>query len=231
MISVVIPTLNCAETLPEVLAALVPAAVDGLVHQAVIADGGSGDGTLEIADEAGVTVISATRGRGAQLNQGAEEAKGQWLLFLHGDTVIEAGFEAELAAFCNGTGRYVGLGEERAAAFRFALDDDRLAACIVTFAVKLRCTLFGLAYGDQGLVISRRFYDRLGGYQELPLMEDVDLVRRIGRRRLTILRARAVTGAARYRRSGYVRRVVRNAVCLTLYFLGVPAQRIARIYG
>ena len=231
MITVVIPTLNSAETLPEVLAALVPAAVDGLVRQAVIADGGSDDGTLQIADEAGATVISAKRGRGSQLNSGAEAARGEWLLVLHADTVIEPGFEAELAAFCQGSGRYAGLGQERAAAFRFALDDDGMAARIVTFTVKLRCALFGLAYGDQGLLISREFYDRLGGFSDLPLMEDVDLIRRIGRRRLTMLSARAVTSAARYRRSGYARRVARNAVCLTLYFLGVPAQRIARIYG
>ena len=145
MISVVIPTLNSGDTLPEVLAALVPAAVDGLVRQAVIADGGSGDGTLQIADEAGATMISAERGRGRQLVAGAGAARGEWLLFLHADTVIEPGFEPELAAFCQGTGRFAGLGQERAAVFRFALDDDGMAARIVTLAVKLRCALFGLA--------------------------------------------------------------------------------------
>jgi rSAM/selenodomain-associated transferase 2 len=231
MITVIIPTLNAADTLPAVLGALVPAAVDGLVTTVVVADGGSGDLTLEIADAAGATIVSAPRGRGSQLRAGAAAARGEWLAFLHGDTVPEPGFEAELAAFCRGTGRYTGLPAERAAAFGFALDDGGLRAELVVLAVRARCALLGLAYGDQGLVIPRAFYDRIGGFSDLPLMEDVDLVRRIGRGRLHVLAAKATTSAERYRRSGYVRRIARNFVCLTLYFLGVPARRIARLYG
>jgi rSAM/selenodomain-associated transferase 2 len=231
MITVVIPTLNAAATLPRVLAALVPGAVDGLVRSVVVADGGSGDGTVEIADAAGALVVRGQPGRGSQLRAGARAARGEWLLFLHGDTVIEPGFEAELADFCNGAGRFSGLPADRAAAFRFALDDGGFRASLVALAVGLRCALLKLAYGDQGLVLSRAFYERLGGHRDLPLMEDVDLVRRIGRGRMTMLRSRAITSAARYRRDGYARRVARNALCLALYYLGVPPGRIARIYG
>jgi hypothetical protein len=91
--------------------------------------------------------------------------------------------------------------------------------------------LLALPYGDQGLLIHRDLYDQLGGYRPLPLMEDVDLVRRIGRRRLTVLPVRAETSARRWRQDGWLARSARNLVCLALFFVGVPAARIARLYG
>jgi hypothetical protein len=94
-----------------------------------------------------------------------------------------------------------------------------------------RARRLGLPYGDQGLLIGRAFLESLGGYPPLPLMEDVALVRRIGRRRLDALAADAVTSAARYRREGYVARPLRNLFCLGLYFAGVPPAAIRRLYG
>ena len=96
---------------------------------------------------------------------------------------------------------------------------------------RLRCAALRLPYGDQGLLIPKRLYDEVGGYRPLPLMEDVDLVRRLGRRRTVMLRSRAVTSAERFRRDGYVRRSTRNLLCLALYTLRVPAHVISRIYG
>ena len=96
--------------------------------------------------------------------------------------------------------------------------------------VAWRCTTFSLPYGDQGLLIGRRFYHDIGGFAPIPLMEDVDIVRRIGRRRLVVLDVAAVASAERYRRGGYVARPLRNLTCLGLYFLGVPPRLIARIY-
>jgi rSAM/selenodomain-associated transferase 2 len=231
MLSVVVPTLNSARTLPGALAALVPAALDGLVRQVVVADGGSADATLAIAGETGADIVAAPRGRGSQLAAGARAARCDFLLFLHADTVLEPGFERELHAFCAGEGRFAGLAPDRAAAFAFAVDEGRGSARLLEWAVAWRCRLFALPYGDQGLVISRRLYERLGGFKPIPLMEDVELVRRIGRSRLTMLDARAVTSAERYRRGGYLRRSARNALCLALYLLGVPPGRIARLYG
>lgn len=97
--------------------------------------------------------------------------------------------------------------------------------------VALRCVLFALPYGDQGLVMPRSLYERLGGFRQMPLMEDVDLVRRIGRSRLAMLRAGAVTSAERYREQGYLRRSLRNLGCLALYFFKVPPRVISRLYG
>lgn len=229
MLSVVIPTLNAECALPATLAALVPAVVEGVVNEAVIADGGSQDATAEIADMAGADVVACARGRGAQLGRGAAAARGDWLLFLHADTVLEAGWQGEAAAFM----ARVDAGERppAAAAFRFALDDFGARPRLLEALVRARCALLRLPYGDQGLLIPRRLYDEAGGYRALPLMEDVDLVRRIGSRRLVLLRAKAVTSAARYKQEGYLARGLRNMACLSLYFLRVPPRALARLYG
>ena len=119
-----------------------------------------------------------------------------------------------------------------AAAFRFALDDiGAQGRALLERLVALRCAALRLPYGDQGLLIPKRLYDEIGGFRPLPLMEDVDLVRRLGRRRIVMLQARAVTSAERFRRDGYVRRSARNLLCLTLYTLRVPTHVISRIYG
>ena len=229
MLSVVIPTLDSEATLPTVLAALVGAASQGLVRQVIISDGGSRDATLTIADEMGCEVLRGPPGRGLQLGAGARLASHPWLLFLHSDTVLSAGWEEDAAGFI-ARNDADGTEAPQAAAFRFALDDTARRARILESIVAMRCALFALPYGDQGLLISRRHYDALGGFGDLPLMEDVDIVRRIGWRRIETLPSRAVTSAERYRRDGYALRVVRNAGCLTLYFLGMSPGRIARIY-
>lgn len=118
-----------------------------------------------------------------------------------------------------------------AACFRFRLDDGAWQARLVERSVALRVGLLRLPYGDQGLLLSRALYDRVGGYRPLPLMEDVDLIRRIGRRRLAVLPVDALTSAERWRRDGWFRRSARNLACLSLYRAGMSAERVARLYG
>jgi rSAM/selenodomain-associated transferase 2 len=228
MISVVIPTLDAGETLAPTLAALVPAAARGIVREVLIADGGSSDDTLTIAELAGCTLVRSERGRGLQLAAGAEHAKAPWILFLHADTVLSEGWDREAAQFISRTER--GASDE-AAAFAFGLDDLTWRARLLERIVALRVAFFALPYGDQGLLLPRRLYGRVGGYRPLPLMEDVDLVRRIGRRRLRVLRTRAVTSAERYRREGFFHRMARNTACLTLYTVGVPPRLLVKLYG
>lgn len=223
MISVVIPTLNAAAHLPRSLAPLAPAAVDGLVREVVISDGGSDDATRLIADDVGAVLVEGPKGRGRQLIAGAAHAKSAWLLFLHADTVLEWGWEEEAA-------RFIGGDAMRAAAFRFAFDDDAPAARAAEWWVGVRCSLLALPYGDQGLLISRALYDALGGYRDLPLMEDVDIIRRIGRTRLMLLKSRAVTSAEKYRRDGYGKRAGRNLVLVTRYLMGADPARLAAKY-
>jgi rSAM/selenodomain-associated transferase 2 len=229
MISVIIPALNSQAGLPATLASLVSAAVDGLVREVIVVDGGSNDATAAIAEETGARFIVSARGRGRQLAMGAKQARFPWLLFLHADTRLAEGWERDAAAFLRG----VDSGEcaLAAAAFRFALDDQGLRPRLLERLVALRCALLRLPYGDQGLLIPKRLYEALGGYRPLLLMEDVDLVRRLGRRRIRMLAARAITSPERFLREGYGRRSARNLLCLALYLLRVPIATIHKIYG
>lgn len=216
-LSVVIPTLNAAERLEQCLAAIYGA------DEIIVADGGSTDDTKRIAEAAGARVLSAPRSRGVQLRAGGGDASGDWLLFLHADTRLSRGWRVAAAS-------HLARHPDAAGCFRFRLDDAAWQARAIERGVALR-TRFGLPYGDQGLLISRALYDEVGGYRPLPLMEDVDLVRRLGRKRLRLLDADAVTSAERWRRDGWARRSARNLVCLGLYGLGVPPARIAHIYS
>ncbi|MGV8998482.1 MAG: TIGR04283 family arsenosugar biosynthesis glycosyltransferase [Parvibaculaceae bacterium] len=231
MLSVIIPTLNAEATLPRVLSALIPAAVHGLVREVIIVDGGSEDSTANIVEASGAKFIKAPRGRGSQMQAGAKAAKSSWLLFLHADTILEQGWDTEVEKFFEHVAAERFPSPEMAGAFRFTLDDFSGAARFLERIVALRCALFKLPYGDQGLLVNRRLFDKLGGFRPIPLMEDVDLVRRIGRKRLVMFRSQAVTSSQRYLKRGYVARIIRNAFCLTLYYLHVPPSFIARLYA
>lgn len=163
-------------------------------------------------------------GRGLQLQAGAAAAKGEWFLFLHADTALEAGWETALNAFMKENLDKVGY-------FRFAMNDSgfmpRLLECLVAF----RCRVFALPYGDQALFIPRAVYDQAGGYGSIPLMEDVEFVRRLGRGRLRLIDKKAISSASRYKAEGYWKRILRNFCCLTLYWCGMRPSRIKRLYG
>lgn len=215
----VIPALNAATSLPACLAALGPG------WPAVVVDGGSTDGTPEVAARLGARVLPAPRGRGPQLAAGADAAMAGgagWLLLLHADTVLAEGWQAVARAHM--------ASSDKAAFFRLAFDDEAPGARRVAALANWRARAFGLPYGDQGLLLPAALYRAIGGVRPLPLMEDVDLVRRIGRRRLVALEADAVTSADRYRRGGWWARPLRNLTLLGLFLAGVPAHRLVRAY-
>ncbi|MBM3571839.1 MAG: glycosyltransferase [Alphaproteobacteria bacterium] len=224
-LAAVIPTLNAAAELTGCLAALNAERESVDLAEIVVADGGSSDRTRTIAGSMGARVVEAPRGRGIQLNAGAGACATTWLLFVHADTVLAPGWSALVGAHMADPGRVASAGY-----FRFRLDDQSAAARRLEWLVARRCAVAALPYGDQGLLISRNIFNALGGFPPIPLMEDVALIRRLGRRRLVPLAGDAVTSAARYRRDGYWRRPLRNLACLSLYFLGVPPARIARLY-
>ncbi len=227
VLSVVIPALDAADCLPAALAALGEARGSGLLAEVLVVDGGSRDATAEIAEAAGAQVIeAATANRGRQLAAGAEAAKGEWLLFLHADTRLAPGWSRSVAGFASDP-----AGAGQAGYFALALDDRAPQARRIERLANWRARRLGLPYGDQGLLIGRSFYRELGGFAALPLMEDVELARRIGRRRLVPLEAAAITSAARYRQGGWWRRPLRNLTLLGLYFLGLPPGWLRRLYG
>ena len=219
-VSVIVPTLNAARHLPATLTACRG------VRETIVVDGGSSDETVSVARSLGAQVIASQPGRGIQLRAGAQAAASDWLLFLHADTVLGAHWWEAAREFIGNPSHQL-----CAATFRFALDDASRAARRLERQVAWRVRRLGLAYGDQGLLIHRQLYGSLGGYRRWPLMEDVDLVRRVGRRRLRVLAAVALTSAERWRADGWRRRSVRNLVCLALYFLRVPPRLIVRLYG
>ena len=199
--------------MPECLAGL-----EGAIDELILVDGCSGDETVAIARAAGARVVVAPRGRGSQLRAGGEAAFGDWLLFLHADTRLGLGWRSAVA-------RHLRQHPARPACFRFRLDDAGWQARLIERGVAAR----RFPYGDQGLLVSRALYEEVGGYRPLALMEDVDLVRRIGRLRL--LAETASTSSERWRRDGWLRRSARNLGLLLLYRLGASPERLAKLYG
>lgn len=219
-LSVIIPVLNAAESLPACLCALMEGVEAGLIRELVITDGGSEDATVRIAVEAGAVVIEGQPSRGGQLGRGAGAAAGEWLLFLHSDSVLPAGWSACVRAqMPTGCPAY----------FKLRFDQRGFAPGAVALWANLRSRVFRLPYGDQGLLISRDEYDAIGGYPDIPLMEDVAMSRALGRR-LQVLPMAITTSAARYAREGWVRRGLRNLGLLARYFIGVDPERLVKRY-
>jgi glycosyltransferase involved in cell wall biosynthesis len=219
MISVIIPTLNAGRKLPRCFDSLIAAAVRGVVREVIVADGGSSDETLAIADGAGAHIVYAAKSRSACLQAGAATARGDWLLFLYPETALETGWEIEAESFI----AQAMPERPRAATFRFALEDFGGEARRAEAKARLRGWILALPYGDQGLLIPKRLYKKLGGYRGLSRMEDADLVRRIGRRRLVHLRARAINLARPHLGSW------RGLLLSLLHVLRVPARVVARL--
>jgi rSAM/selenodomain-associated transferase 2 len=221
-LTIVVPTLDAAARLGATLAAC----AEWRGAEVVVVDGGSRDGTPDLARAAGARLVEAPRGRGTQLAAGAAAARGAWLLFLHADTRPAPGWAEAVRRFVEDPANR----DSRAAYFAFALDDAAPQARRLERMVAWRCRVLALPYGDQGLLVSRTLYQAVGGHRAIPIMEDVDLVRRLGRRRLAALPVAAVTSAERWRRDGWTRRSARNLSCLALWFLGVPPAWIRRLY-
>ena len=216
-ISVIVPTLNAETRVPACFGALMEGVDAGLIAELIVSDGGSGDDTVRIADAWGAEIVSGPPSRGGQLARGCAQAKGEWFLVLHADTVLAPGWTVPVLEH---------LRTSKAGYFKLRF--DRGGRGVAAWA-NLRARLFGLPYGDQGLLISRRLYQRVGGYADMPLMEDVALARAL-HGQLRPLDAVAITSADKYRQQGWVRRGARNLWTLLRYFAGADVNALAEAY-
>lgn len=225
LVSVVIPVLDdaamLAAALPRVMAQL-----RGLSAEVIVASGAPLDQATQAVQlaNAGVRWVTSEPGRAVQMNAGAAAASGQWLLFLHADTVLADGWPAALAALAPQPAN--------AGCFRFALDSSAWQARLIEHGVSVRVRFLGLPYGDQALFVRRGVFSALGGYAPLPLMEDVEFVRRLRAQGhpVVVLPLDAKTSARRWQRDGWVRRSLTNILLVTLYYLRVSPARLRGWY-
>ncbi len=218
-ITVVIPAVNEASTIGRAIGSALPGA-----SEVIVVDGGSVDGTAEVARTLGALVIDSPPGRGAQMDAGLNQAVGDAVLFLHADTVLPVGWhdsvEAVLADPKNAAG-----------AFGLSIDAPGLSYRLVEFGVRLRASVLGLVYGDQAIFARRESLVEAGGFGKLPLMEDVDCVKRLrGRGRVVLADAAVTTSARRWAGSGVARTTLRNWLLIILYHAGVSPERLHSIY-
>src|SRR5205809_18602 len=185
---------------------------------------GSREATLAVAERAAARTLVGPAGRARQLNAGAAAARGEWLLFLHADArVPPAARRALLAAV-------VDAPVPQVAVFRFAIDLPAPWKRFIELGQALRQRLYHLPYGDQGLLIRRELFHATGGYADIEIMEDVEMIRRMKRRRVEIraLSGALVTSGRRYRERGVLRTWLTNVMLIALYLPGVPPRRLAR---
>jgi rSAM/selenodomain-associated transferase 2/rSAM/selenodomain-associated transferase 1 len=224
-LSVVIPALDESETISDLLGDL--RALSALIPiEVVVVDGGSTDSTRAQALASGAAVVPSATGRGIQLRAGADAAVGEWLLFLHADSRLEASALDEVA-------RFVSAAPSSEFA-HFALQYEGRGPFLraIEIGQRVRERLFGLVYGDQGLLVSRTLYDMSGGYPIWPIMEDVGLVDRLqsaGRR--TVLSATIRTSPRRYEEEGAIRAWLRNLRLITRFRLGASPSVLAEDYA
>lgn len=224
MLNVIIPTRNAESSLLKTLDAVL---ASDLVARCIVVDGQSTDATCTLAQKAGADVIQSDPGRGLQLARGAQESSSEWLLFLHADTVMGQAWDVDVRRFMSDP-----INVERAAYFKLRFDDPSRGAGRVAAIANWRAKSLGLPYGDQGLLLHRSLYDLVGGYRtDLKLMEDVDLVQRLGPMRLKRLHASVVTSADKYRAGGWWAKPLKNIVCLGLFLAGAPNRWIESLYA
>ncbi|MFA6499744.1 MAG: TIGR04283 family arsenosugar biosynthesis glycosyltransferase [Desulfurivibrionaceae bacterium] len=220
-ISIIIPTLNEASYIGQTVAGLM--GQPGV--EVIVADGGSHDQTVALAAAAGATVIDAPRGRGRQQNAGARVAQGRVLLFLHADTLLAEGFAAHILEALARPGTVAG-------AFRFAIAATGWRFRVLELCTNWRAAWFGLPYGDQALFLPAARFQAMGGFKELALLEDFDLVSRLRKMgRLALLASPALTSARRWQHLGIARTTLVNQLVLLGFFCGFSPGRLARWYG
>ena len=218
IISIIIPVLNEAEIIQPIL---------NLLQQysqveIIVVDGGSQDNTVALAVQTGVKVISVHQNRAAQMNAGANIARGDILLFLHADTRLPSNF-VELAIETLKPNNIV------AGAFELAIDGEDLSLRLIELLVKVRSHLFSLPYGDQAIFISKKAFVDSGGFADLPIMEDFEFIKRIGKG-IAIAPATVTTSGRRWQKLGVWKTTLINQAIIAGYYLGISPTKLSNFY-
>lgn len=219
-ISIIIPTLNEAGNIKEAIATTQPSTN----IEIIIVDAGSKDGTVEMAQLLSIKVISSSSGRAVQMNAGALAASGDILLFLHADTHLPTGFDEMIRTALQQPGTVAG-------AFNLRIDASLLSLRWVEWGVNVRSHFYQMPYGDQAIFLTKAVFQQMGGFPELPIMEDFELMRRLKRTGcIVIIPTPVVTSARRWLQKGVFKTTLLNQLVIIAYLLGVSPERICCWY-
>lgn len=219
-LSIIIPALNEAEQ----IGATLDSTRRGQAFERIVVDGGSQDHTRDIVRRRGVQLVSSPRGRGRQLCRGVKRAQGDTYLFLHGDTRLPDQYHRSVRQVLSAQGISAG-------AFQLEIDGDRVGHRFIEKLVQFRSRVFQMPYGDQGLFVRRRTYERAGGFPNVPIMEDVRLVRRLRHiGRVGIAQGAVKTSARRWQERGTFRTTLINQVMMGAFYLGVSPHTLWKWY-
>jgi rSAM/selenodomain-associated transferase 2 len=220
-ISVVIPTFNAQSALERSLVPLVAGVSAGVIRELILTDGGSTDHTRDIAKQVGAVWVEGEPSRGGQIARGIAAASGAWVFVIHADSLLQDDWVDVCCAVLSD--------DTTAQYFDLQFDEPGIMPWIVARWVAIRSRVFGLPYGDQAILISRAHLDRIGGYPDLPLMEDVALARRLAGA-LRPIGSPLTTSADKYRRRGWMRQGTRNISMLLRYLAGADARALYQRY-
>jgi rSAM/selenodomain-associated transferase 2 len=222
--SIIVPVLHEAERINDLIGHLRQLDPEKS-SEIIVVDGAPEKDTLQAIYDDRITKISADKGRAKQMNAGAFVAKGNILIFLHADTELPISALKRMNAFVN-RNEFVG------GAFDLGIKSEKIIFKVIAFLGSLRSRLNGIPYGDQIIFIRRGYFNEIGGYKDIPLMEDVELMRRIKRsgRKIFISRDRAMTSPRRWEEEGVIFCILRNWTLQILYFLGVSPHKLVKFY-
>ena len=222
--SIIVPVLNEADQINPLIKHIHSQGFRRL-YELIVVDGDPQGGTVRIIQDKDVIAITTKKGRGRQMNAGAAVARGEILIFLHADTKLPDGALRKISRALQDR-NYVG------GAFDLKIDSDRLFLKYVSARASLRSRWNRIPYGDQAIFIRKKYFDQIGGYKEIPLMEDVDLMRRIKKdgKQIVILPDKVIASARRWESEGALYTTLRNQILVRLFYLGISPHRLAKYY-
>jgi len=223
-LSIVIPVLNEADRINSLICHLQMQSSENF-YEIIVVDGDPRGTTVKVIHDSKVISIKADQGRARQMNAGAAIAGGEVLLFLHADTLLPPKALNKISKVLENM-KYVG------GAFSLGIDSDRLLLKIVAARASMRSRINRIPYGDQAIFIRKSYFNKIGGFKDIPLMEDVDLMRRIKKRgdMIYIFRDQVMTSPRRWEKEGVVYTTIRNKVLVSLFFLGVGPEKLLKYY-